>query len=266
MIAKADRALPPFGRDVMYTYFRYGEDARYETAQFLDVPGGEGLVDWARSLAGRAKLHGLYFVFPGGIPQSVRPALLEAFDRAAGPDSPPLWDHVLTGDIEEARGLWRRYEELSRPSPEPAADGPALPGGNPEPPVLTKRLGQGRNVVVVSGLEGGGFSVSYGLWSAAKKRVLAADEEVAARKCRFREANPGATHMQKSVFAEAVRPICGSLSVPGGEGALDALCAVAARLAGKHDALVLAEPSAGPDAVSALSAALGPGRVFRPPA
>ncbi len=159
-----------------------------------------------------------------GVPRYVADTFVSIF----GPSN------VFTGELEEPRVLIARYSALEGPpywwSPPDSANWEVGTGkggnvdnweletgigntgnignNNPVPgdslPLrhITARIGKGRYGVSVMAEDAGGIAVECGVWSPVKRRILKAEEELSRLKCRFSEANPGATVMQKRIFAE----------------------------------------------------------------
>ncbi len=243
-------SLPPPGSNVMYAYFALGEVpylrvlrqsgaycivpiSRLDWGQPTETPSPEcpshiQFTDddalsgqMARILANLVKESGAYIILPAAVPKLILRTFTKPFADIADEGGLPLWNHVLTGNIEEPRALMCNFiaqnglphwwpSAKSAESPQPASDVPSLSqssGGSTAPnlPMLTKKVGTGRMAVAVFWSEDRGFDVDMGLWSPAQGRVLNSEEEVSAWKCRFTTANPSATVFQKRIFAEVAQ-------------------------------------------------------------
>ena len=170
------------------------------------------------------------FAMAGTVPRCIIDKFIEVFGFGA----------VFVGELAEPRALMENYVRLNPPphwwpksgtspgklgtaSGEMASErlGTAYgKSGSATLRTITARQGAGRFAVAVRSDGKGGFFAECGMWSPAKRRVLNADEELSAMKCRFSEANPGATVMQKRIFADVaarhvVYRVCDFKSIGG---------------------------------------------------
>ena len=140
--------------------------------------------------------------------------------------------------------------------------------GGGEPSTLrniTAKIGKGRNAVAISPVGEGKLFVECGVWSHVKRRVLKAEEELSRYKCRFTEANPGASVMQKRIFADvAARHVayrCSEVNFADA-GGLEAIL----QFMREYDALSVVDAQAvGSPLVKCLVRQFGENRVFLPP-
>ena len=245
-------------RHIMYAYFEYGPNSRYICVK--RVPGGFEVLGrtfpkgeaasgalalrLAKFLGAVPKDSGAVpkfaFAMAGTVPRYIIDKFVEVFGIGA----------IFVGELAEPRSLMENYCRVN-PAPHwwprvgtapenPEVDGhiletgqlgtaPCEEGQDGEPSniedrgglrPITARLGAGRFAVAVHCDGKGGYVAECGMWSPAKRRVLNADEELSVMKCRFSEANPGATVMQKRIFADVaarhvVYRVCDFKSVGG---------------------------------------------------
>ena len=263
-----------------------------ETVEFSEIDADSGKM--ASFLAGVVKESGTYVILLSAVPKHILKTFTRPFADIAGSDSPPLWDHVLTGNIEEPRSLMRNFiaqnglphwwpSAKSAEPPQPASDVSSLSqssGGSTAPnlPMLTKKVGTGRMAVAVFWSEERGFDVDMGLWSPAQGRVLNSEEEVSAWKCRFSTANPSATVFQKRIFAEVAQDNAVFRHLNWGQPlenwgqpslasnpACQSLFGEIANFAQNHGAIVILSGAVPKVIASEMVARYGEGRVFGPP-
>lgn len=130
---------------------------------------------------------------------------------------------------------------------------------------ITAKIGKGRNAVAISCIGDGKGIVECGLWSYAKRRVLKAEEELSRYKCRFTEANPDASLMQKRIFADVaashVAYSCNDVNLADVSG-----LEVILPFIREYDALAVVDDLAAESPlVQCLVRHIGENRVFLPP-
>ena len=245
--------------------------------QFTDDDALSGQM--ARFLANLVKESGAYIILPAAVPKLILRTFTKPFADIADEGGLPLWDHVLTGNIEEPRALMRNFiavnglphwwkeggEKCSVSSIQyPVFSGGKESGAGTALRPLTKKIGTGRMAVAVFGDDESGYSLDLGLWSPAQGRVLNSSEEASSQKCRFTTSNPTATHFQKRIFAEIAAETAIFKHYDFKTWGLSPIDEVV-QFVERYDAVVVVAETIPRYVVERILSAFGPQRVFSPP-